>query len=133
MILSASTQRRDVQHALDSGAVGYIPKDTTSAIMLSALRLIMAGGVYTPPEMVQQQSGALNTSDSHASLLTPRQMEVLRLLIEWASNKVIAAQLDLAEATVKMHVTAILNALGVSNRTQAVVAAEKRGLYGLPH
>ena len=126
VILSASNQRGDMQNALDAGAVGFITKDTTSAVMLNALRLILSGGVYVPTGMAQQQvadQNLRNTSD-----LTPRQLQVLTLLVQGESNKLIAAELELAEATVKMHVTSILKSLGVINRTQAARVAEKRGL-----
>jgi len=120
VILSASTQNSDVQRALHLGAVGYIPKDTSSEIMLNALRLVLSGGIYIPTEISQQNN------DSSISTLTPRQKDVLALLVEGESNKVIAAKLALAEATVKMHVTAILKSLGVTNRTQAAIVAKKQ-------
>ena len=126
VILSASKQYGDIKRALDAGAMGYIPKDTTSTVMLNALRLILSGGIYVPPDMAQQFG--LNQSDSNAPVLTPRQLQVLALLVQGYSNKVIASQLNLAEATVKMHVTSIMKSLGVSNRTQAAMAAEKLGL-----
>lgn len=126
VILSASTRHSDIKRALDSGAMGYIPKDTTSTVMLNALRLILSGGIYTPPDMAQQFG--LNQGDSNVPVLTPRQSQVLAKLIQGHSNKVIASQLNIAEATVKMHVTSIMKCLGVSNRTQAAMAAEKLGL-----
>lgn len=128
VILSASNQRSDMQRALNAGAMGYIPKDTTSTVMLGALRLILSGGVYVPPSIAQQQNTNTQTTNHHSNGVTPRQLEVLTLLIQGHSNKEIARELKLAESTVKMHVTSILKSLGVSNRTQAVLAAEKLGL-----
>ena len=128
VILSASIQRSNIQRALDAGAMGYIPKDTTSSVMLNALRLILSGGVYVPPSMAQQSNDETNLNSGSAHNLTPRQLEVLTMVVQGNSNKVIAARLELAEATVKMHVTAILRTLGVTNRTQAAMAAEKLGL-----
>ncbi len=128
VILSASIQRSNIQRALDAGAMGYIPKDTTSTVMLNALHLILAGGVYVPPNMAQQSNDEVSLNSSNAHNLTPRQLEVLTMVVQGNSNKVIAARLELAETTVKMHVTAILRCLGVSNRTQAAMAAEKLGL-----
>lgn len=126
VILSASTQREDVQRALDAGAVGFIGKDTSSALMINALRLIFSGGIYTPPIMSEQQ---ISTQDTDNSLeLTPRQLQVLALLVKGGSNKVIASKLDIAEATVKMHITSILKSLSVTNRTQAALVSEKLGL-----
>lgn len=118
VILSASDHRRDIKHALGAGARGYILKNTTSSVMLNALRLILSGGVYVPS----------NTVDDSVSDLTPRQLEVLDLLIEGYSNKLIASRLELAEATVKMHVTSIFKGLGVSNRTQAAMMAKELGV-----
>lgn len=126
VIISASTQREDIRRALDTGAVGFIGKDTTSAVMLNALRLIFSGGVYTPPGMAEPQVSTQNT-DNHLEL-TPRQLQVLALLVKGGSNKLIASELSIAEATVKMHITSILKSLGVTSRTQAVLAIEKQGL-----
>lgn len=128
VILSASIQRTYIQRALDAGALGYIPKDTSSSVMLNALRLILAGGVYLPPTAILQNNDELPTRGCIGDNLTPRQLEVLSLLVQGNSNKLIATRLELAEATVKMHVTAIFKGLGVSNRTQAAMAAEKLGL-----
>lgn len=128
VILSSSNQREDIQRSLDSGAVGYIPKDTTSIVMLNALRLILSGGTYVPQIMTQVKVDASMTTDANAPDLTPRQLQVLCLLIKGDSNKVIARKMDLAEGTIKMHVTSILKCLDVSNRTQAVVAAQELGI-----
>lgn len=128
VILSGSNQREDIQRSLDSGAVGYIPKDTTSIVMLNALRLILSGGTYVPQIMTQMNESVSTTTEANAFELTPRQLQVLCLLIKGDSNKVIARKMDLAEGTIKMHVTSILKCLDVSNRTQAVVAAQAFGL-----
>lgn len=127
VILSASSLRSDIQRALDAGAMGYIPKDTTSAIMLGALRLILAGGIYIPPNLAQDAPAALDRPRNR-SALTPRQLDVLALLVQGISNKDIATRLGLSEGTVKMHVTSIFRELGVSNRTQATLAAQNAGL-----
>jgi len=126
VILSASKKHSDIKRALDVGAMGYIPKDTTSTVMLNALRLILSGGIYVPPDMAQQFG--LNQINSDVPVLTPRQLQVLAKMVQGHSNKVIASQLNIAEATVKMHVTSIMKSLGVSNRTQAAMASEKLGL-----
>lgn len=123
VILSASNQRADIQHALDAGAMGYIPKDTTSAVMLGALRLILSGGVYIPPSLAQTEV-KVSPENAHNTSLTPRQLDVLALLVQGHSNKDIATRLGLSEGTVKMHVTSIFKELGVSNRTQATLAAQ---------
>jgi len=126
VILSASTRHSDIKRALDAGAMGYIPKDTTSSVMLNALRLILSGGIYTPPDIAHQLD--LDQGHRNVPVLTPRQSQVLAQLVQGHSNKVIASKLNLAEATVKMHVTSIMKSLGVTNRTQAAMAAEKLGL-----
>ena len=134
IVLSASDDRRHVLQAVNLGAAGFIPKTSSSRVMLSALKLVMSGGVYLPPALLEQAnepSGpdhALGGGD--ASFLTPRQREVLVLLGQGKSNKEIARVLQLAEGTVKLHVTAILKALNVNNRTRAVVAASQMGLTG---
>lgn len=126
VILSASNDRNDIQRALDAGAMGFIPKESTSSVMLNALKLILAGGIYVPEIMAQQYDQ--NLDGRIASDLTPRQVEVLKLMVRGHSNKVIAADLNVTEATIKMHLTSIFKALGVSNRTQAALAAEKMEL-----
>ncbi len=132
VILSASEEPADMRQALDRGAMGFIPKSSTSSVMLSALRLVLSGGVYLPPAFLERhQSGTtpIAASSVEALGLTPRQHDVLRLLGQGQSNKEIARVLGLAEGTVKLHISAILRALGVHNRTGAVVAAAR--LLGL--
>jgi len=128
VILSGSNQRKDIQRALDAGAVGYIPKDTTSVVMLNALRSILAGGTYVPLIMSLLNEASSNAADKSSLELTPRQLEVLSLLIKGDTNKVIALKMELAVGTIKMHVTSIMKSLAVSNRTQAVAAAQALGL-----
>jgi DNA-binding NarL/FixJ family response regulator len=134
IVLSASDDRRHVLQAVNLGAAGFIPKTSSSRVMLSALKLVLSGGVYLPPALLDQASehgfgDAPGQGPQHAaSFLTPRQREVLALLGQGKSNKEIARVLQLAEGTVKLHVTAILKALNVNNRTRAVVAASQLGL-----
>lgn len=126
IILSASDDRRQILHALTLGAVGFVSKTSSSRVMISAIQLVLAGGVYLPTALLQQgddASGGGPQRSGAAAFLTPRQREVLALLGKGQSNKEIARVLHLAEGTVKLHVTAILKALGVNNRTRAVVAA----------
>ncbi|HEY9198590.1 MAG TPA: response regulator transcription factor [Gammaproteobacteria bacterium] len=121
VILSAATRRSEMQRALDLGAMGFIPKDSTGSVMIQALRLVLAGGIYVPPALAQTATGGQETTGR----FTERQRQVLTLLVQGLTNKEIARSLELAEATVKMHVTAIMKILDVSNRTQAVLAAER--------
>jgi len=136
VVLSASEDPAHVRKTLDLGASGYVPKSSTRAVMLSALRLVMAGGVYFPPQLMtspdpsersehHRRASPAAQGKSAISLLTVRQREVLTLIGAGRSNKEIARQLDLSENTVKIHVAAILRSLGVSNRTQAAVLARQ--------
>ena len=121
VVLSASDNHEDMTMALDRGALGYVPKSTPSAVMLSAIRLVLSGGVYIPSEMLGHR--ALNQANGLA--LTNRQREVLELILKGQSNKEIARELGLSLPTVKAHVSAIFKALHVKNRTQVVVAAKR--------
>lgn len=130
VILSASEEPADIRLALDRGAMGFIPKSSSSEVMLSALRLVLAGGVYLPPAFLDRSRAGkgpvVSATPSLENLgLTARQTDVLRLLGQGKSNKEIARALELAEGTVKLHVSAVLRALDAVNRTQAVVAAAR--------
>jgi DNA-binding NarL/FixJ family response regulator len=130
VMLSAVQDRASVTRALEAGASGFIPKSAQREIMLSALRLVFAGGIYVPPEILVHgpRPGPGGASAPVQGLgLSERQQEVLALLMQGFSNKAIGQRLDLAEPTVKNHVTAILKALGAPNRTAAVAAANRRG------
>lgn len=128
VILSASTRRSDMQRALDMGAMGFIPKESTGSVVINALRLVMSGSIYVPPALAGMGSPDSFHSEKRNAELTARQLEVLQFMVEGRSNKDIARHMNLAEATVKMHVTAILKALNADNRTQAVVVADRLGL-----
>ncbi|HKW37635.1 MAG TPA: response regulator transcription factor [Burkholderiales bacterium] len=122
VVLSGSESQAEMRRALDNGAMGFIPKSATAQVMLSALRLVLSGGVYVPPALVRSDAGA------RAPALTPRQIDVLSRVIEGKPNKIIAGELALTEATVKAHISAVFKALDVTNRTQAARAAERMGL-----
>jgi DNA-binding NarL/FixJ family response regulator len=135
VVLSASDERDHVAKALDLGALGFIPKSARREVMLSAFNLIFAGGIYVPPEILARPGlksvmpARSGKRVSAAELgLTGRQMDVLVLMMEGKSNKAICRVLDIAEPTVKNHVTAILKALKASNRTEAVIAAGALGV-----
>ncbi|TXL80493.1 response regulator transcription factor [Vineibacter terrae] len=131
VVLSGFADRANVRRALDHGALGFIPKSASREVMISALNLMFSGGVYIPPEILAAPRAATPIGmpgKSPAELgLTDRQMDVLALMMQGKSNKAICRQLDLAEPTVKNHVTAILKALHASNRTEAVIAASALG------
>lgn len=127
VILSASQSRADIKSALDCGAMGFIPKDSSSSAVVNAIRLVLSGNIYLPP--IFMQDVAVNSEGVSAnSALTDRQVDVISLMARGMSNKEIASDLELAEATVKMHITNIMRILEVSNRTQAVLKAERLGL-----
>jgi DNA-binding NarL/FixJ family response regulator len=120
--------------ALDAGAVGFIPKSAPRSVMVSALGLVLAGGIYIPPEAwpSRPKDAALSAVPERpptpAELgLTGRQLDVLALLMRGRSNKAIARTLSIAEVTVKHHVTALMRALQVSNRTEAALAIARYG------
>ena len=133
--LTASDERSDMQTVIDEGAMGFIHKSTQEKVMLSALQLVLSGGVYIPRELVQKAASAPSTSVQALTPeelakklgLTPRQFDVLCYLLGGHANKVIARQLDLTEATVKAHVTAIMKALNVEKRAQVPMALENLG------
>jgi DNA-binding NarL/FixJ family response regulator len=136
VVVSAVHDPGNVRKALDLGALGYIPKSAQGDVILNALRLVMSGGIYVPPEILTRsasqstlEKGRLGEAPDSSNYmgLTGRQLEVLGLMMQGKSNKTICRILDLAEPTVKNHVTAILKTLNVSNRTEAVVAATNHG------
>ena len=129
LVLSATHDRATVEHALDLGAMGFIPKTANTRVLLEALQLVLSGGVYVPTE-----SGPANGFRARAVTrpeqlgLTLRQADVLKLLVQGKPNKLICRDLQLSEGTVKVHVSAILRALNVRNRTQVVIELARRGV-----
>jgi len=135
VILSGTEDTPSVVAALKMHAVGFIPKSSSREVMLQALRLVLSGGVYIPPQALglagldglgESSSPAKKSIDKLA--LTERQTEVLGLVAQGKPNKLIAIELNISEATVKAHVTDIMRALKVTNRAQAAVAARRLGL-----
>lgn len=127
-IISATEDVRNIKKALEMGISGYIPKSSDTKVITSAIHLILEGGTYLPPSVMEQTSHIADTSSKSAKLLTPRQSEVLSYVAEGMSNKQIAYKMSVSEATVKLHINALLRAIGATNRTQAVIIAQKRGL-----
>jgi DNA-binding NarL/FixJ family response regulator len=140
VVLSATDNRSTVLAAIDGGAMGFISKRSASPVLVNALRLVLAGEVYIPPEVLRAETlprpaagaalppaaGTRRTAEELG--MTPRQMDVLTLLVQGKPNKVICRELGLAEGTVKTHTAAIFRALAVSNRTQAVFAVSRLGI-----
>ena len=141
VVVSGSEKRSDLLAALENGAAGFIPKSSSAKVLMSALQLVLAGGVYLPEQTIRgdrMADGAPSAgngagdadppgplTDGAGDQLTPRQRDVLTHLRNGKSNKQIAHELGLTEGTVKVHVTAILRQLGVRNRTQAAITANR--------
>ncbi len=120
VIISASENIDDIRGAINNGANGYIHKSSSNDVMLNALRLILSGGLYLPPQW----------NDTHLSDLAPltdRQKQVVSLLAVGKANKEIALEFCISDKTVKSHLSEIFKRLNVSNRTQAVHQARKLG------
>ncbi len=122
LIFSNYASGDEVYQALRAGAVGFVVKEMALDRLLEAIRKVYEGEQYIPPEIATRLHGRV------LSQLSPRELEVLRLLARGLSNKEIGAELHVVEGTVKIHVTNILAKLGVSDRTQAILAAVKRGI-----
>lgn len=133
ILLHEQDQPEIVRRYLDMGVQGVVPKTTEAAVLVGAVRLVLSGGRYVPESILSKESsgfGEPNYSFDAAGLdrLTRRQMDVLKELGRGASNQEIGTHLGIALATVKLHVNAILNTLGVRNRTEAAIIAYKAGL-----
>ncbi|MBM4189777.1 MAG: response regulator transcription factor [Betaproteobacteria bacterium] len=135
IVLSAADQPDEVRQVLAAGAMGYISKAAAPAVIVSAIHLVMAGGVYAPPDLLSPHTTTptlpthpASPSGPRLSSLTERQLDVVRLIAQGMSNRQIAEALHLTEGTVKIHVTAVLRALDAANRTEAVLVAQKAGL-----
>jgi len=130
VVISASEDVADIKEILDAGAMGYIPKSSSSQVILSALRLVLAGGVYVPVNVLHDADSPSEPAHKVRGgiHLTDRQLDVLHLIIQGKPNKVIARELQLSEGTVKIHLASIYRALNASNRTEAAMAAQRLGL-----
>jgi DNA-binding NarL/FixJ family response regulator len=130
VVISASENVAEIGRLLDCGASGYIPKSSSARVLLSALQLVLAGGVYVPPVILSTPSDSASRDGKPGSQhppLTDRQLDVLRLLLQGKANKVIARELKLSEGTVKIHLAAIFRALNANNRTEAAMSARALG------
>lgn len=128
IVLSGTDQHEDILGAMNSGAVGFISKSSSSKEMLQALRMVMDGGTYLPPQLLKQDKGDGRSWRTSKFGLTTRQIEVLKYLGQGWSNKSIAEATGLSEGTVKVHVAAVFNALRVNNRVDAARAGRRLGL-----
>ncbi|MGE5102799.1 MAG: response regulator [Deltaproteobacteria bacterium] len=142
VVMSSTDDEATVRRAIDLGAMGFIPKSSTSDVMLSALRLVLAKGIYLPPNILGRPAETSGRGARHIERLsaagdgispsdlglTVRQADVLCLVLQGKPIKLICRELSLGEGTVKGHVSAVLRALNVTSRTQAIVAAHRLGL-----
>jgi two-component system NarL family response regulator len=126
VIFSIYEGEEDIARAVDAGAVGYLPKSSTRQEILAALRAVRRGETVFPPAIAAKLAAAR----THGKL-TEKEMTVLCAIVRGRSNKEIAAELNLAEVTVKFYVGRILDKLGVLDRTQAATAALQRGIVHL--
>jgi DNA-binding NarL/FixJ family response regulator len=141
VVVSSELAPQLVRAAIDAGASGFIPKTSTHAVLMGALRLILAGGVYLPPHVLRDRDfptpspvaePASPAAPPRIEGLSQRQTEVLLRAVLGKSNKLIARELDVSEGTVKAHLSAAFRALGVGNRTEAVYVAARMGLTVTP-
>jgi DNA-binding NarL/FixJ family response regulator len=128
VVISATFDATRVKQAIDRGAQGFIPKSTPPDVLMSALELIFSGGVYVPASVMHDEDPAHKARSEAAPNLTSAQSRVLALLARGQSNKAIGNALDISDNTVRAHVSAILRALNVTNRTEAVSIAIQMGL-----
>jgi DNA-binding NarL/FixJ family response regulator len=127
VVISANDDPSVIRRCMDFGASGFIPKTLETDVIRAAVARVLEGGIWTPPDI---DIGAGSDAEATAMLgrlasLTPQQVRVLMMLSEGLLNKQIAYELHVSEATVKAHVSAILQKLGVESRTQAVIAASR--------
>ena len=134
VVVSATEDIRSIRKALEYGASGYIPKRSETQVIRIALKLVLNGGTYLPPMLLEETSvsstpipSVKTTPEAHKKL-TARQREVLGYIAQGMSNKQIAYEMGVSEATVKLHINALLKVIGATNRTQAVILAQKSGL-----
>jgi DNA-binding NarL/FixJ family response regulator len=131
IVVSAQEDVRVIQRAIAHGASGYIPKSTSADMIVAAIQRVLDGDVWLPPQ-VAGVSAPLESSEAsaaaHIADLTPQQFRVLGMIAEGLLNKQIAYELNVSEATIKAHMTAIMRKLGVSNRTQVALLARRLAL-----
>lgn len=137
LVLSGSTEPSDAIRVMENGAAGYIPKTMRGSAMQRVFRLVMDGERYVPPFLLEtvhrpaaQRARERRYAAGRLSALSPREIDILRGLVDGAPNKQIARDLDLQEVTVKAHLRSIFRKLSVRNRTEAAMMAQSEGLTG---
>lgn len=125
VVVSANEDPQAIRRAIEFGASGFIPKSHGIDVIREAIASVMSGNMWTPPDVDLAADDGSSNLVQRLATLTPQQVRVLMMLSEGLLNKQIAYELSVSEATVKAHVSAILQKLGVESRTQAVIAASK--------
>lgn len=125
VVVSANEDPQVIRRAIEFGASGFIPKSHGIEVIREAIASVMSGNMWSPPDVDLSADDGAGDLVQRLSTLTPQQVRVLMMLSEGLLNKQIAYELSVSEATVKAHVSAILQKLGVESRTQAVIAASK--------
>lgn len=131
VVVSAGEEAGAIRKSLELGVSGFISKRSEQEVLLQALQLILEGGTYLPPSVLQASGSAIvqdRRCTGTAKTLTNRQNQVLNLVAQGLSNKQIAYEMGVSEATVKLHINALLRSVGATNRTQAVIMAQKMGI-----
>lgn len=126
-LMSGAAPRQIVEQALEVGAAGFIPKTMSAKSMINAVKFMALGEQYLPIGFMTAEPP--EAQHLLAGNISPRELQVLRVLAEGKSNKEIARALNIAETTVKLHMKMLCRKLGVKNRTQAALAAQNAGLY----
>ena len=144
VVISAVFDKEILQKTLDIGVSGYIPKTSSNNLIISAINLVLAGGIYVPHDLLYTSSSQSKTNNilnplkkleqiteeepiTERKKLTDRQIDIIKCIASGLSNKEIAYKLNLTEGTIKVHITIILKILNVKNRTSAVIEASKLG------
>lgn len=126
IVLTTYDGDEDIYRALQAGAKAYLLKGMTSEELIATIRMVHEGRSYIPPEIAQKLAARMGTEE-----LTPREFDVLEQIVRGKSNKEIATELEISEATVKTHINSMLSKLNVTDRTQAATAALQRGIVPL--
>jgi DNA-binding NarL/FixJ family response regulator len=133
VVLSGEESGPLIRSAIEQGACGFITKSSTPEVMINALQLVLAKGIYLPPQILHNAAApasaqAMTTEMAGIVGMTERQAQVLRLALKGAPNKVIARELGISEGTVKSHLSTVFRLLNVRNRTEALYCAARLGL-----
>lgn len=128
VVVSGENDADVIRQCIDQGAAGFIPKNSSPPVLIAALKLVLAGGIYLPPECFDNRVSAGHTSLSGIDKLTRRQRQAVLLAAKGKSNRSIAQEMNISYGTVKLHLTAAYKELGVSNRTEAVFLLSEWGM-----